>query len=152
MLSYLSPERREELDCGPGERAIVVFYDQAIDYLHAAIGAIARNDIQERCDALTAAAELLGEMLQCMDLDSDDPIVANLHKIHTFIITRLPRVNVENDARFAAESIRLLKPIRDSWSVVARQAQAGATVVEVSPRIDPLLGRPKLTVVSPQAS
>ncbi len=152
MLSYLSAERRDELESGPAERSIVIFYDQAIDYLHGAISAIARNDIQERCNALTATTELLGEMLQCMDLDSDDPIVANLRKIHTFIIARLPGVNLNNDARFAAECIRLLKPIRDAWAAAVRQAQTSATVVSVSPRLDPTLGRPKLTVVGPAAA
>ncbi len=156
MLSYLSPERRQEADDATPERLIVLFYDQVIDSLHSGIGAIARNDIQERCNALTAATELLGDMLQCFELESDDVIINNLRQLHTFVIVNLPKVNLYNDAKFLAESIRLLKPIRDAWAVadqVAKQGQSGGKLPHPS-ALPPLAPgtratRPRLTLVAP---
>lgn len=155
MLSTLSPERRHEADAAGPERLIVLFYDQVLDHLHAAISAIARNDIQERCNALTSATELLGEMLQCFELESDDVIIDNLRQIHSFVIARLPQVNLYNDAKLLAECIRLLKPIRDAWAVtdkVAKQASEGGKPPH--PATLPLAvigkaGRPRLTLVAP---
>ena len=151
MLAYLSPERRHEADNATPERLIVLFYDQVIDELHTAISAIARKDVEQRCNALTASIELLGDMLQCFDLESDDAIVANLRQIHTFIIARLPQVNLYNDARFVAESIRLLKTMRDAWSVVDKVSKEPTKTPHPAVIVPTGRGRPKLTLVGPAA-
>lgn len=156
MLSHLSPERRQEAESATPERLIVLFYDQVIDFLHSGISAIARNDIQERCNALTAATEVLGDMLQCFELDSDDVIVDNLRQLHSFVIVNLPKVNLYNDAKFLAESIRLLKPIRDAWAVTDQVEKQGLSATRVPhPAVLPPVsrgtraGRPSLTLVAP---
>lgn len=151
MLHHLSPERRDELETASPERMIVLFYDQVIDCLHTAISAIARNDIQGRCDATTATIELLAGMLESFGDASDDKIVANLRKIHTFIIKRMPRVNVSNDARFLADAIRLVKPIRDSWGAVEKYASTGQDGQMAAPIAEKIAARPRLTVVAPSA-
>jgi flagellar protein FliS len=153
MLAYLSPGRRQEANDATPERLIVLFYDQVIDSLHTGISAIARNDIQERCNALTTAAELLGDMLQCFELDSDDVIIGNLRQLHSFVIVNLPKVNLYNDAKLLAECIRLLKPIRDAWAVtdqVAKHPLQGGKLPH--PAVIPPVakgGRPRLTLVAP---
>ena len=151
MLQYLTTERREDFDGATPERMITLFYDQAIDELHTAISAIARNDIQERCNAVTRTIEILGEMLQCLNLDPKDDVARNVHRIHNFIISRLPRVNFYNDAKFAAESVKLLKTLRDAWSVVSKYQDEIAAKQAQIPVIDLQTGRPKLTLISPVA-
>lgn len=151
MLHHLSPDRRDELQTASPERMIVLFYDQVIDCLHTAICAIARNDIQGRCDATTATIELLSGMLQSFGEASDDDVVNNLHKIHTFIIKRMPRVNIMNDARFLADAIRLVKPIRDSWAAVEKYASTGQEDQIAAPIAEKIVARPRLTVVAPTA-
>jgi len=150
MLAYFTQDRHDEFENATPERLITLFYDQTIDYLHTAISAIARHDIQERCNSVNCAIELLSEMLQCLDLESEDEIVRNLHRIHTFLIVRLPQVNLYNDAKFAAEAIRLLRPIRDAWSFVDKHADEieAQRSLAIAARSG---GRPKLTVVSPIA-
>ena len=151
MLDYLSPERRQEADDATTERLIVLFYDQVTDELHTAISTIARKDVQQRCNALTAAIKLLGDMLQCFELESDDVIVTNLRQIHTFIIARLPQVNLHNDAKFVAESIRLLKTLRDAWSVVDKVSKEPTRPPHPAIILPTGRGRPKLTLVGPAA-
>ena len=149
MLAHLSLERREAAETAAPGRLIVLFYDQVADNLHTAISAIARNDIQERCNAVNAAIELLGDMLQCFSLDADDEIVINLRQIHSFLITRLPRVNFHNDAKFAAEAIRLLQPIRDAWSVADKVERKAAENVHPVAFGSTGKTRPKLKLVRP---
>jgi len=149
MLAHLSPDRRDEAETAAPGRLIVLFYDQVADNLHTAISAIARNDIQERCNAVNAAIELLGDMLQCFSLDADDEIVINLEQIHTFLIARLPQVNFHNDAKFAAEAIRLLRPIRDAWAVADKVEREAAEKVHPVAFGTAGKARPKLKLVRP---
>ena len=149
MLHHLSDERREALETATPERTIVLFYDQAIESLHEAISAIARNAIVERCNATTAAIEVLAEMVQCMELDEQDELAFNILRIHRFIISRLPQVNLYNDAKFAAEAVRLLRPLRDAFAIVERESETlkKSGALGRVPRTD----RPQLSLVTPVA-
>ena len=149
MLHHLTAERLDELESARPARLITLFYDQAIESLHVAISAIARKDIEDRCNAITAAIELLSGMLQCMDSEKDDEIGVNIHRIHSFIIVRLPRVNLHNDAKFLAEAIRLLKPLREAFATIDRHAGElqGHAALQAALRTGQR--RPKLSVVSP---
>ena len=151
MLHHFTDERRETLASATPERAITIFYDQAIDYLHEAISAIARNAIAERCNATTATIDILSEMVQCMDLDPGDEIANNIQRIHRFIIARLPQVNLYNDAKFAAESVRLLRPLRDAFALIDREREALKQQPGFRPAGPAVPGRPQLSLVTPVA-
>ena len=146
MMHHFTEERLEALADASPERAVVVFYDQAIDKLHEAIRAIARKAIAERCNAITGAIDILSEMVICMDLDQDDEIGANIERIHRFIIANLPKVNLYDDAKFAAEAVRLLRELRDAFAMVERNSEALRQL-----RLMPSGGRPHLSLVSPVA-
>ena len=149
MLHHLNAERRDELETASPERLITLFYDQAIESLHVAISAIARKDIEDRCNAITAAIELLSGMLQGMASEEDDEIGVNIHRIHSFIIVRLPRVNLHDDAKFLAEAIRLLKPLREAFATIDKHAGELQQQATVQAALRSGQSRPKLSVVGP---
>ena len=149
MLHHLSPERREQIEMAHPERLVALFYDQVIECLHVAISAIARNDIQERCNATTAAMELLSGIVECMDAADDDEIGCNIRRIHSFIIARLPRVNLYNDARFVAEAIRLIKPLRDAFTVIEKHADELQQQAALRSAVQGSGKRPHLSLVNP---
>ena len=149
MLQHLSEERLEELESARPERMIALFYDQAIESLHVAISAIARRNIEERCNAITATIELLSGMLECMNADESDEIGVNIHRIHTFIIARLPGVNLRNDAKFLAEAIHLLKPLRNAFATIDKHAGELDQRDTLQAALRTGKSRPKLSVVGP---
>ena len=149
MLDHLSEERRDQLAEARPERQITLFYDQAIECLHIAISAVARGDIEERCNATTAAIELLSGMLECMNPEDDDEIGINICRIHGFIIARLPRINVYNDTKFAAEAVRLLKPLRDAFAALDRHSDELQQQAMLRKAVQSSAGRPSLSLVTP---
>ena len=152
MLHHFTEERRQALATARPEQAVVLAYDQAIECLHKAISAIARKAIAERCNATTAAIEILSEMVQCLELEALDDIGFNIARIHRFIIARLPQVNLYNDAKFAAESVRMLSELRDAFAVVDRQNKAVQEAQADMPRIpQPTPGKARLSLVPPVA-
>ena len=148
MLHHFTEERREALIEAAPERAVVLCYDQAIDKLHETISAIARQAISERCNATTAVIEILSEMVICMDLEPDDDVGANIERIHRFIVANLPKVNLYNDAKFAAEAVRLLRQLPDAFATVERNADA---LRQLRPMPGGGSGRPHLSLVTPVA-
>ena len=152
MLHHFSEERRQVLATARPEQAVTLAYDQAIECLHKAIGAIARKAIADRCNAITAAIDILSEMVQCLELEEMDEIGYNIARIHRFIISRLPQVNLYNDAKFAAEAVRLLQSLRDSFAVVDRQNLAVQQAKAELPQVpQPAAGKARLSLVPPVA-
>ena len=102
------------LDMSPS-RMVATLYDEAIAALQDTKQAIAWNDIESRCNAVSLAHELVGALYLCLDNERGGKVAENLASIYGFILQRLHRINFENDPSIADEAIGLLTPLRDSW-------------------------------------
>jgi flagellar protein FliS len=100
---------------------VVMLYDGAIDALEAAVEALERGDIEARCNWVTVASEMIATLYLCLDTEKGGEIGENLGLLYSFILGRLHRINVYNDAAVAQETIRLLQPLRASWHDLDRQ-------------------------------
>lgn len=96
-------------------RMVATLYDEAIAALQDAKQAIAWNDIESRCNAVSLAHELVGALYLCLDSERGGKVAENLGSIYGFVLQRLHRINFENDPAIADEAIGLLTPLRDSW-------------------------------------
>ena len=150
MTTTISLERIEELQKGGVPRLLAGLYDEAIAQLHIAIVAVERGQIQVRCNAITGAIDFLGLLSDCVDLSADREVAENLLKVHGFIITRLPQVNLRNDAYWAEKAIALLEDLRDAWAAVDLQ-QSGKEEDEAAMGQALRSGKPQLSVVASPA-
>jgi flagellar protein FliS len=105
----------EMLTASPS-RLVVMLYDEAIEALNTAAAAARSNDIETRCNAVTAAIEIVGMLYMTLDTDRGGDVAGNLGVIYAHIINRLPQVNLTRDPRAAEEAISLLTPLRASWN------------------------------------
>lgn len=103
--------------------AMLVFmlYDKAITCLKEAVKAIEDNEIEARWRANGRAMEIISHLQMTLDMDKGGEIAANLDKLYRYIMTRLPKVDIRNDAQAAREVISLLEPLRESWRELAKQ-------------------------------
>jgi len=105
----------EELQHASGARLVATFYSEAIAALEDAIEAIEQGDIERRYNSVVVATGLIAELAYALDEDAGGEIAQNLGQLYVFILTHLPRVNIDNDPNPARNAIRLLKPLRDAW-------------------------------------
>jgi flagellar protein FliS len=105
----------EELQNVSGARLVATFYDETIAALEDAIEAIAEGDIERRFNSIFVATGLIVELAKALDEEAGGEIARNLGQLYTFILTHLPRVNLDNDPNPARNAICLLKPLRDAW-------------------------------------
>ncbi len=100
---------------------IVFLYDETIANLRTAIEAVNRNDIETRCNSVNMAYEFLATLYNCLDEKQGGEVAGNLGKLYSFLMARLSRINLYNDAQVAVDAIQLLEPLRRSWSELDSQ-------------------------------
>jgi len=117
------------LDASPS-RLVVMLYDEILKNLEVAIDAVERGDIEMRCVAINRAIEIVSHLGLTLDAEQGGEIADKLGAVYCFVLTRLPRVNVSNDAEPAREAIRLLAPMRESWSALDERIEASVAASE----------------------
>lgn len=140
MFVKMPLEKIEEISEAYPSHLIVILYDEAIASLVAAMDAISRGDIEARFNATSRAADVISELYVSLDMEHGGEIAATLAAIYSHILTQLPQINFSNDVMLAEQLIKLLRPIRDSWSELderirsnVRDAEAMETPELVAP-------------------
>ena len=103
-------------------RQVVMLYDEVIAAIRIAGMAAASGDIEGRCNAVTAAMEIIGFLYVTLDAEQGGDVAANLGSIYAHIMSQLPRVNLYNDSETAERLVNMLEPLRDSWNELAGMA------------------------------
>jgi flagellar protein FliS len=103
--------------------AMLVFmlFEKAIGCLKEAIQAIADNEVEARWRANGRAMEIVSHLQLTLDIDKGGEVALNLDRLYSYMLVRLPKVDIRNDASAAHEVIGLLEPLRDSWRELAKQ-------------------------------
>jgi len=94
---------------------IVMLYREALAALKASAVAIERSDIEARWRASAKATNILAHLYLTLDRERGGDVANNLGQIYTYILRRLPNVNLKNDPKPAQEGARLLEPLLNSW-------------------------------------
>ncbi|HEX7104834.1 MAG TPA: flagellar export chaperone FliS [Acidothermaceae bacterium] len=132
----------EELRMASQSRLVVMIYDEIADALSRAIAAAETGAIQDRCNAVTEAMELVAQLALAIDVDQGGEIADNLARIYKFILAHLPWINLRNDPAPAREALRLIEPLRDAWlQLDARVAEGKVPGFDGTPAIASLLAR-----------
>lgn len=132
MAIAASQKYMDEVAAANPCRATVMFYDQAIAALNDAISAIGADNIEARCRAISKATEIITTLHLNLDIKRGGEIADNLGNLYSFILGRLLRVNLYNDAGIAAQVIEFLEPLRCSWAELA-DAPIAASLTEQDP-------------------
>lgn len=103
---------------------VALLYDKAISCLKAAIQALNGRKIEARWQYNRQAQEIINHLYTMLDLDKGGETASNLEALYTYMLLRLPDVDIKNDARPAEEVIELIEPLRASWKEFSRNRAA----------------------------
>lgn len=106
------------------EKLVFMLYDKAITSLREAIKSIEAEDIERRYKANKKATDIIMHMWQTLDMEKGGEIAVNLDRLFSFILNKLPKVDMDNDPEPAREVIKLLEPLHESWKQLAMQKPA----------------------------
>ncbi len=108
--------------------AMLVFmlYDKAISSLMEAVTAIKNDDIDTRWRTNRRAMEIVYHMQATLNMELGGEVSENLDRMFSYILLRLPEVDLNNDPKPAHEVISLLEPLRASWQELVNRGEEPA--------------------------
>lgn len=116
----------QQVMTAPPAKLVLMLYDKAILSLKEAIAAIEAGEIETRWKANTRAHEIITHMWSTLDLERGGEIAENLEGLFSYMLDRLPEVDMKNDPAPALEVITLLKPLRNAWREIAQGGKTNA--------------------------
>ncbi|MGB1547409.1 MAG: flagellar export chaperone FliS [Alphaproteobacteria bacterium] len=105
----------DEIMTASQSHLVVMLYREALAALKASIVAIERGDIEMRWRASSKATNIIAHLYLTLDVERGGDLAENLGRIYTYILRRLPDINLKNDPKAARESALLLEPLLTSW-------------------------------------
>jgi len=122
LNSNVSTYLTQQIMTASPAKLVSMLYDKALISLKEAISAIEKGEIEARWKANARATEIISHMWSTLDRNNGGEIAGNLEGLFSFILTRLPDVDMHNDPEPAREAIGLLEPIAESWRMLAQGA------------------------------
>jgi flagellar protein FliS len=106
-------------------KLVSMLYQAVAGEIAAARGAVARNDIAEKCRAIGHAVRIVDEgLLAPLDLDAGGALALNLRDLYDYIVRRLTIANLHSDDAVLADCAGLVQTLRETWDAIAPQIEA----------------------------
>jgi flagellar protein FliS len=103
-------------------KLVSMLYQAVAGEIAAARGAVARNDIPEKCRAIGHAVRIVDEgLLAPLDLAA---VALNLRDLYDYIVRRLTIANLNSDDAVLADCAGLVQTLRETWDAIAPQIEA----------------------------
>lgn len=108
-------------------RLVHLLYQELLQCLTTARGALARNDVPAKGAAITKAVRILDEGLKsALNVEQGGDVARNLGMLYDYCIRRLTLANVRNDDALLAEVRSLIEPVAQAWTDIGSAAAAAA--------------------------
>ena len=121
------------VDANP-HHLIVMLFKGALEKLAVAKGCIQRNEIAAKGEALTQAVGIVGGLLDSVDPEAGDGILAkNLTELYCFVTKRVTDANVNHDIQALEEAIDVLKKLESAWLEIAPSSSEHSAASNLSP-------------------
>lgn len=105
---------------------IALLYDGLLQEIARARGAVARNDVPGKCDAISRALRILEEgLLTGLDMVDGGEIAQNLNALYNYCAHQLVLANARSDDGLLQEVYSLIEPIAQGWKAIKQGGAAG---------------------------
>lgn len=102
-------------------KLIVMLYDGAIAACHAALPYVQRNEYVGRSDSIFKAIRIIQSGLRLsLNKQEGGKIAENLDALYVYMINRLIKANIDNDAAPIHEVAKLLGELREAWDLLSQ--------------------------------
>ena len=97
---------------------IALLFDACSENLAVAKGAIQRNEVKAKADAIKKAMEIIVR-LRVLDFEKGGQVATRLDDLYTFCTNHLALANVTNDMARIDEVYRVIAELKQGWSGIA---------------------------------
>lgn len=111
--------RHTQVVSGSPLELVVMLYDGALRFMHAAQEAIARGDIPARRTAVSRALAIISELQSTLNMEHGGDIAVSLDDLYRYASLRLLDATARNDAAPIEEAIGIFRTLREGWEGIA---------------------------------
>jgi len=94
---------------------VCLLYSKAIEKLNQARQHLAVGRIQQRCEAIARAMEIVAELQGSLNAEAGGEVARNLDRLYIYVQERLVEANTQQAEAPLAESVRLLTTLHEGW-------------------------------------
>lgn len=107
---------------------IVLLYDGLLQEIARARGALARQDVPGKCEAIARAMRILEEgLITGLDMVDGGEIAQNLSALYNYCLHQLAMANARNDDAMLQEVYALIEQIAQGWKEIKQQGQSAGS-------------------------
>lgn len=126
MRAYKLHETGDILAASPLE-LIEMLYREAVVRIGEARRWLASNQIRKRSGAITAATEILAELVAAVDRERGGDMARNLLLLYDHVLRLLAQANISQKDEPLAQAERLLRTLSGAWTELARREKESPT-------------------------
>lgn len=113
-------------------RLIAMLYDGALERLARAECGIVRGDFNEKLSGIDSTMAILEHLAGVLDYEAGGAIAQRLAALYDYMLRRLLRAKIDNDAGGVREVAALLRTVKAGWDAIAPRADAGVRRAEAA--------------------
>ncbi|MGA7244988.1 MAG: flagellar export chaperone FliS [Terracidiphilus sp.] len=132
------------LDGASGVELTIALYDGIIRFMHNAIEAAQRNDVERRRAAVKRAMDIVIHLQATLNKDVGGKPAESLSDFYVALFALMLQGSQANSAKKFEQVIANVRNVRDAWKQVASDAGASQFAENARPRAD--LRQPRLPV------
>ncbi|MCB1671531.1 MAG: flagellar export chaperone FliS [Gammaproteobacteria bacterium] len=102
---------------------VTMLFDGLLEKLARATGAIARGNVAEKGQALSASIKIVDGLRASLDYEKGGEIAANLGAMYDYIERRLLEANTQSSSEIVAEVASLIKQIKSGWDAIPTESR-----------------------------
>jgi flagellar protein FliS len=99
---------------------VCILYDSALDNVRVARESLQAGDIRSRSAAISKVSEVLGVLIESLNLDEGKDLGRNLLRLYLYMQGRLLEANLKQSDRCLAEVESLLTVLSQSWNQLGK--------------------------------
>lgn len=103
---------------------VQMLFAGALDRLAQAKGGVMRGDRAQKLQGIAKAVAIIEHLRLNLDLEGGGQIARNLQDLYDYMVRRLLKANVEDDARILDEVSGILRDVKSAWDAIPDNLRA----------------------------
>ena len=116
--------RKATIDTSDSVGIISLLFDGAINFIKLGRVKMGERDIAGKGLYIGKATAVVGELASSLNMEEGGEIARNLRRLYDFVLDRLLRANLKNDAAALDEAEKVLQVLREGWKGMERNQAA----------------------------
>lgn len=108
--------KQTEVSTADRGRLVILLYEGAINFLKKAESCIRKGNIEEKCNNINRAQDIIQELSNSLKMDEGREIAGNLRSLYLFMDRHLVKAKINRDgAKKINEVITMLSSLYGAW-------------------------------------